>query len=380
MQYRSFGTTGVKISALGFGAMRLPMRHHGTRQHVRVRDALAILRYAFDHGVNYVDSAYGYCAGESEIVVGKALKGRRAQVYLSTKLPTWQLKARKDFRKILDEQLRKLSTDYIDFYHLHGIGAESFNNKILALHVLEEATKAKRAGLIRHLSFSFHDKPEAMKTLIDTGAFASVLCQYNLLDRSNEPMLAYAASKGLGVVIMGPVGGGRLGHPSTVIQKLLPVKHASSPEIALRFVLSNPHVSCALSGMTTLAQVKENIRVASNAAALSVGESERIAAAMDELKKLAELYCTGCGYCLPCPHEVNIPVCFEAMNLYRVYGLLPPAQERYRAIGSAWLKGARADACVNCGACLSKCPQKIDIPRQLKEVHRTLSTASIRTR
>jgi predicted aldo/keto reductase-like oxidoreductase len=366
-----FGRTGLQISPLGFGAMRLPMYRHGRAEHVRVREAVRLMRHAFDCGVNYVDTAYGYCAGESEQVVGKAVRGRRDQLIVATKLPVWKVSKRADFTRYLEEQLRRLALDHVDIYYLHGIGAESLRAKILPLHLIEEATKATRKGMIRFLSFSFHDTPSAMKEIIDTGAFASVLCQYNLLDRGNAEMMAYAKARGMGVVAMGPVGGGRLGHPSGVLRGLLPKQYVSSPELALRFVLSNPHVDCALSGMSTREQVDENVRVAARRAPLSARELARITRVMDKLRRMAQLYCTGCNYCMPCPHEVRIPECFEAMNLYRVYDLLDAAKARYRQIG-VWPKGRRADGCTHCGVCEAKCPQRIAICAQLDEVQRML--------
>ncbi|NLF38391.1 aldo/keto reductase [bacterium] len=374
MHHRPFGATGFAISALGFGAMRLPMARRNGADHVRFQTAIRMLRHAFDLGVNYVDTAYGYCNGESEIAVGRALKGYRDRVRLSTKLPLWQVKKRADFRLLLDEQLRKLDTDHIDFYHLHGVSAARMKDTVLKFHLIEEAEKAKAKGLIRNLSFSFHDKPEAMKPIIDTGVFASVLCQYNLLDRSNEKMIAYAKSKGLGVVVMGPVGGGRLGCPSPVIQRLLGRKAATSAEIALRFVLSNPNVDCALSGMSAPEQVDENVAVASNKNPLTGREHERVNKAMDELKELANLYCTGCAYCMPCPQDVNIPACFEALNYYRVYKLMDVARGKYNGIGKGWIKGKKADACIACGVCEAKCPQNIPIRKQLREVQRVFAS------
>jgi len=371
MTTRPLGKTGLQISTLGFGAMRLPMYRRGAQEHVRVREAVRLMRHAFDGGINHVDTAYGYCASESEMVVGKAVRGVRDQLIVSTKLPVWQVKKRADFMRLLEEQLRRLALEHIDIYYLHGIGAESLRTKVLPLHLLEEADKARRKGLIRFLSFSFHDTPAAMKEIIDTGAFASVLCQYNLLDRANEAMMAYAKAQGLGVIVMGPVGGGRLGHPGAVIRDLLPKQAVSSPELALRFVLSNPHVDCALSGMSALTQVDENVRVAARRTPLSVREQNHIRRVMDKLQRMAQLYCTGCGYCLPCPHEVRIPECFAAMNLHRVYGLLAAAQARYKQIGT-WPKGARADGCTQCGVCESKCPQHIKIRAQLADVQRLL--------
>ncbi len=374
MNTRPLGNTGLQISALGFGAMRLPMYCRGAHEHVRVREAVRLMRHAFACGVNYVDTAYGYCAGESEAVVGKAVRGLRDQLIVSTKLPVWQVKKRADLMRLLEEQLRRLALDHVDIYYLHGIGAECLHNTILKHHLLDEAEKARRKGMIRFLSFSFHDKPAAMREIIDTGAFASVLCQYNLLDRANEAMMAYAKAQGLGVIAMGPVGGGRLGHPGAVIRDLLPKQAVSSPELALRFVFSNPNVDCALSGMSALAQVDENVRVAVRRAPLSAREQSHIRRVMDKLQRMAQLYCTGCGYCMPCPHAVRIPECFAAMNLYRVYSLLAAAQARYTTIGN-WPNGRRADACTQCGICETKCPQQIKIRAQLADVQRTLGGA-----
>ena len=374
IQHRPFGTTGFDISALGFGAMRLPMAQRDGKDHVKFQTAIRMLRHAFDLGVNYVDTAYGYCAGESEIAVGKALKGYRDRVRLSTKLPLWQVKKRADFRRLLDEQLRKLDTGHIDFYHLHGLSANGLKNIVLKFHLIEEAEKAKAKGLIRHLSFSFHDKPAAMKTIIDTGAFSSVLCQYNLLDRSNEEMIAYAQEERAGRGGDGPGGRRASRVPSPVIQRLLGRKAASSADIALRFVLSNPNVDCALSGMSALEQVDENVAVASNKNPLTKREHERVNKSMDELKELANLYCTGCAYCMPCPQDVNIPACFEALNYYRVYKLLDVARGKYNSIGKSWIKGKKADACIECGVCETKCPQKIPIRKQLKEVRRVFAS------
>jgi len=265
--------------------------------------------------------------------------------------------------------------DYIDFYHMWGINWDTYVNKIDVKNgPLQAAFKAREEGLIKHISFSFHDKPENMIKIIDTGNFETVLCQYNLLDRSNEEAIAYAKEKGLGVVVMGPVGGGRLGSPSEVIRNLLPGKVSSSPEVALRFVLSNPGVSCALSGMSTIEMVEENARIASNESPLSEAEVAAIKASMEENRRMAELYCTGCNYCMPCPQEVNIPLNFQLMNYHRVYGLTEHAREQYKKIGTVdWMKGKKAEECVECGLCEEKCPQKLKIREQLKETAKALA-------
>ncbi len=369
MQYREFGKTGKKISALGFGAMRLPKREDGSFDH---DEGVRIIRRAFELGVNYIDTAPYYCEKESEVIVGKAIKGWRDKIMLSTKNPVENDSA-SDFRKRLESSLKNLDTDCIDFYHLWGISWKSFEETI-SKGPLAEAYKLRDEGLIKNLSFSFHDEPENMQKIIDAGDFASVLCQYNLLDRRNEDAISYAHEKGLGVVIMGPVGGGRLGFPSEAISGLLPGKVSSSPEIALRFVLAHPGVSCALSGMSNMKQVEQNAEILSNAAPLSDDELARVAAAMQENKKRAELYCTGCNYCMPCPQGVGIPQIFEMMNYHRVYGLTDYAKGQYANIGkSDWQKYENASACIDCGQCEEKCPQKIAIREQLHETEKVLA-------
>jgi predicted aldo/keto reductase-like oxidoreductase len=373
MQYREFGKTGIKISALGFGSMRLPQKHVDDKNVFDYEESIRIIHRAFELGVNYIDTAPGYCDTESEIIVGQALKGWRDKVYLSTKNPIEDASG-EHFLQRLESSLKKLDTDYIDFYHMWGIDLKTYRNEIAVPDgPLSAAIKAKEQGLIKHLSFSFHDDPENMKTIIDEGIFETVLCQYNLLDRSNEDSIAYAHEKGIGVVIMGPVGGGRLGAPSDVIKSLLPGKMKSSAETALRFVLANPGVTCALSGMSTIEMVEENAEVASNASRLSEEEIAAVNAALEENKRLAELYCTGCNYCMPCPNEINIPLNFRLMNYHKVYNLTEYARQEYQNIGTNdWMKGKKAEECMECGLCEEKCPQKLEIMKQLKETAKAL--------
>lgn len=373
MQYREFGKTGVKISALGFGSMRLPQMRLHDKDVFNVDESIRIIHRAFELGVNYIDTAPGYCDGESEIIVGKALKGWRDKVYLSTKNPIEDASG-EHFTQRLERSLKELDVDYIDFYHMWGINLKTYEESITAPNgPLSAALKAKEQGLIKHLSFSFHDDAANLIKLIDTGVFETVLCQYNLLDRSNEAGIAYAREKGLGVVIMGPVGGGRLGAPSDVIKGLMPGEVKSSAETALRFVLANQGVTCALSGMGTMEMVEENAQIASNASQLTIAEISAVNAALEENKRLAELYCTGCNYCMPCPNDVNIPLNFRIMNYHRVYNLTDYARQEYSNIGTnEWSKGKKADECIECGLCEEKCPQKIEIRKQLKETAKAL--------
>ena len=377
MQYRDFGNTGVKVSILGFGAMRLPQERIKGKLQIKQEESVEVIQKAFELGVNYVDTAYVYNEGESELVVGKALQGWRDKVYLSTKMPTWEVKKTGDYRRFLEEQLKKLNVDYIDFYHFHFLHEDSFKNIVLKYSLLKEAQKAKDEGLIRHISFSFHDKPEVMKRIIDFGIFESVLCQYNLLDRSNEEAMAYAKRKGLGVAVMGPVGGGRLA-VSDILKKAIGPDVKSTPELALRFVFANKNVSVALSGMGNKEMVEENAGTASLSDPLSSKQLEIIEDFIEKRKKKEEIPCNNCGYCLPCPENVAIPDIFQLMNYYILHVKKEYASKQYLNIGEGTLESGekdqrkRADACEECGECEEKCPQKIKIMDKLKETHSVL--------
>ena len=369
MQYRVLGRTGLKVSALGFGTMRFKM----VGNHVDEDYAIEVLHRAMDLGVNYFDSAVGYCHGESEATLGKALKRRRKGKVISTKYPPWgrDLTAG-DYRKILEQSLTRLQLECLDVHNMHGLDWETAQKIFAKGMAMEAARKAKEEGLVKHLGFSFHDDPKRMIDICRAAPdFDVVTCQYNLLDRANEESIAAVREMGVGVVVMGPVAGGRLGFPSERLQGLLPGKAASTPELALRFVLSNPNVSVALSGMNTVEMVEENAATASDKTALTEQEKQQIEAMLAENRRLADLYCTGCEYCLPCPNKVNIPAVFRLMNLHRVWGLTDAAKQRYRRLDDDE-SGLDASACVECGQCEPKCPQKIPIIEQLKESHKAL--------
>jgi uncharacterized protein len=369
MKFREFGKTGAKISALGFGAMRLPMIKSGDTMIIDEEKTLPLLQKAYDLGVNYFDTAYMYCGGYSEAAVGKALKAVRDNVYISTKYPFWRKGDRLDYRKTLEEQLKRLDTDYVDFYHFHGLNGDGYKEFLVEKELLKEAIKAKNEGLIRHISFSFHDKPDALKMLADTGDFETVLCQYNFLDRSNEEAITYARKKGLGTVIMGPVAGGRIAGMNPDFAEKSGIKVRNNTELAMRFVLTNPNVDCALSGMGSMKMLEENVLTADQSdTPLSAQELVSLDQLMAEYKKLADLYCTGCNYCMPCPQNVNIPFIFSQMNHYRIYGIKDIARSEYARIGAGnGIDGVKADQCIECGICETKCPQNIKIMQQLKE-------------
>ena len=376
MQYRPFGNTGVNISTLGFGCMRLPeIQQEDGSWIVDQEKTDAMLMRAYELGVNYFDTALYYCHSNSEIAIGKALKPIRDKVYISTKCPLELVKEPGDFRKTLETSLKKLDTPYVDFYHFWGINQKTFDEKIVPMNLIAEAQKLKEEGLIRHISFSFHDSPEALKHIIDNGeGLESVLLQYNLLDRANEEMIQYAAKKGLGVVVMGPVGGGRLAAPTELAAKL-GTEAVNTYELAFKFVLGNPGVCCALSGMQTIDMVEQNAKVASLENPMSEEEWRRVGESLENLKKFSELYCTGCGYCQPCPKGINIPRIFQAYTYKNVYGLTELAKNTWNGyLNNEKDPGVHPDACVNCGYCERKCPQHLKVRELLKKVAGTLSS------
>ncbi|MCL2006920.1 MAG: aldo/keto reductase [Treponema sp.] len=382
MQYVDFGKTGVKVSRLGLGCMRLPAEEIDGKTIYDEDKGIALIQRAMDLGINYFDTAPYYCDKQSEIILGKALKGgRREKVYVSTKNPI-ENESGDDYEKRLENSLKNLGMTHIDFYHFWGISLNSFNEKVKAKDgPLVRAKKLKEQGVIKHISFSFHDsaaKEKEGQNLVEIlntsdGVMETLLCQYNLMDRGKEDGLALAHKMGLGTVVMGPIGGGRLGAPSKVIQDMLPGKVQSSAELALRFVLANPNVHIALSGMSSIEQLEENVRVTANAAPLSSDEIKQIEAMMKENERLAGLYCTGCNYCMPCPSGLNISALFKIMNYHRVYAITDYARQTYGQIGKLpWMKYENAGACTDCGECEPKCPQNIPIREQLKETHKVL--------
>ncbi|MDP6381510.1 MAG: aldo/keto reductase, partial [Phycisphaerae bacterium] len=264
-------------------------------------------------------------------------------------------------------------TDHIDFLQFHGLTWDAYRGRLTNDNgPLAAALKAKEKGLIKHISYSTHDSPEGIRKLIDTGEFASMLLQYNLLDRVNEEVIAHAAESGMGVVVMGPVGGGRLSTSSSIIPGATDA--SATARLALRFVLSNPNVHVAISGMNSIQMVEENVETASNVEPMSAKEKKDLDALFEKNKELMDLPCTSCRYCLPCPEEVGIPEVFSAYNLEKVYGLTESARNAYAELGKGWHeKHKPAGVCVECGECEPKCPQNIAIRERLKEAHAALA-------
>lgn len=373
MQYTQLGNTGYHVSRLGFGSMRLPMIDIGGAQYVDVERATAVIHRALELGVNYVDTGMMYDHEEGEFVVGSALEQwpRRDEVIVAAKCTKFRTKNPGDLRRCLEHQLWKQRRDTFDIYMFHGIGWDNWHEIDAATGWIDDMARAKEEGLVKHIGFSFHDKPEALIRLVDEGIFDLVTCQYNYLDRANEFAIAYAAEKGLGVVVMGPVGGGRLAVMPKGVREVgeLSATNSNAAALAIRFVLSHPGVHVALSGMGSIEMVEQNA-AGVDKGALTADEVETINAMMARNRELARLYCTGCRYCMPCPNGVKIPQVFEMVNYYRVYGMEAHALAQY-----ALLVADSGDAakCVACGECLIKCPQNIAIIEQLREAAELLS-------
>jgi hypothetical protein len=367
------GKTGLKLSQLGFGGMRLPMVGEGDGRQVDREKAIPMIHRAFEAGVNYIDTAVFYCNADSQRVVGEALQGWRDKVVVSTKNHYYG-EDEKAWWKNLEDSLQLLQVETIDVYNHHGLNWHNFTAHIEP-RMGKWMEKARDQGLIKHICCSFHDSPENLLKIVDSGYPEAITLQYNLLDRSLEEGIARAAETGIGIIAMGPVGGGRLGADTDAIKEAVPGIERV-PELALRFVLANPGVSVALSGMSTMEQVEENVAVASDDRALTDEEQDAIEAQMRKLKEMAELYCTGCEYCLPCPENIAIPQIFSIYNEGRVYGLWEHAKRRYQAVreGRGPFKEKKdASACTECGTCEERCPQDIPIRKQLKEAHEALA-------
>ncbi len=351
--------------------MRLPMIESDGIQIVDRDRALPMIHRAFEAGVNYFDTAVGYCEKDSQKVVGEALDGWRDRIIVSTKNPYFG-DDEKTWRMNLENSLEFLGLDKIDIYHFHGISWKLYCEHIEPL-IWKWMEKAKDEGLVGHICCSFHDTNESLVNIADTGRFESITLQYNMLDRRLEEGMAHAHEKGIGIVVMGPVGGGRLGEPSTVMNGILG-KRSRIPEAALRFVWSNKNVDIAISGMSDMEQVEENIILAGDDITIPESILAEIKDHLVRLRNMADLYCTGCAYCMPCPEGVNIPRIFELYNQARVYDIHETSRSAYSLFGKVpWEPGKTAAACVGCGACELKCPQKIAIRQQLEDAHRVLS-------
>ena len=400
MKYRKMGKKiNWDVSALGFGTMRLPTveseENDEKKKKIDEKQSIDMIRYAIDNDVNYVDTAWMYMDGKSEEVVGKALKdGYRSKVHLVTKLPIGQgfVKKEEDFDRIFKAQLDRLQVDYLDLYLLHGLGRQSFE-QVKALKIMEKMERLKAEGKIKYIGFSFHDSVNAFKDIIDFYDWDACQVQYNYIDvdfQAGIKGVQYAAEKGIAVIVMEPLRGGSLFLDDKNLNEINPeikkiMEESSSkrslPDWALQFVWNHPEVSVVLSGMSNMQQVQENVESAKNSGinSLTEKESETIEKLKTAFAKVIFVVpCTSCQYCMPCPEGVAIPTMFNILNQFNQYGektregfegyykSLPKTQEEYEKRGSK--NNGAANLCVQCGECLEKCPQKIEIPDELEKV------------
>ncbi|UCF85298.1 MAG: aldo/keto reductase [Desulfobacteraceae bacterium] len=381
MQYRKFGKLDWNVSALGFGAMRLPVQGdnsslpHLLNSNVDEQEAIKMIRYAVDKGVNYLDTAYPYHAGKSEVVVGKALEdGYREKIKLATKMPTWEINKYEDFDRFLNDQLDRLQTDHLDFYLLHGLNKSRWP-VLQDLGVLKWAEEKIASGQLLYLGFSFHDDLDTFKEIVDAyDNWALGQIQYNFMDteyQAGTEGLRYASQRGLAVVIMEPLRGGQLTKepPDSVkeIWERAPVKR-SPADWALQWNWNQPEVSVVLSGMSSMQHVIENIASAerSEIGSLSDDELAILVQVSEEYRKLCPIPCTRCGYCIPCPNGVDIPNVFTQYNDAMMYD--DPRTSRFR-YGMTMAEENRADNCIECLECEEKCPQEIAITEWVKKCH-----------
>lgn len=363
MKYRTLA--GEKMSVLGFGCMRFPLTEAGNAASIDEEKSIAMLHRAIDAGVNYFDSAYVYHDQKSESFIAKALAGGlRDKVNIATKCPTWELKREEDFDRILDEQLSRLNTDRIDFYLMHALDKERIEI-VKKFNILDKLNKAKADGKIRHIGFSFHDDLETFKSIIDINpAWEFCQIQLNYINTDYQAGLAgleYAHSKGIDVIIMEPLLGGKLANPSPQVAKTLSPEK-SPVEWAMDFLWNRKEVSLLLSGMSALEQVEANIGYADKAEVGMLTDAE-----LEMLRKTKEVYdtmalvpCTKCAYCMPCPFGLDIPKTFEAYNQTAVNR--GEASELYKTIET------KADKCKKCRKCEHVCPQSIKISELMAKI------------
>lgn len=368
METRRYRDTDLQVSLLGMGCMRLP-KLDPEKEDIDYEKAQEIIDYAYAHGVNYFDTAYGYHGGKSELFVGQALeKYPRESFLLASKMPIWCVKEKGDVERIFEEQLQKCRTDYFDFYLFHAQNAANFA-KCQEFGVYEFLSKMKAEGKIRRLGFSFHDTPEVLRHICDTYSWDFAQIQLNYLDwemQDAKGQYELLTERGIPVIIMEPVRGGTLASPceaaDTLFREARPDKSVAS--WAIRFAASLPNVLTVLSGMSNMEQVQDNVETMTGFEPLTEKDRTVIAAALDAYKKKDTVPCTGCRYCMDCPFGVDIPGVFKVYNHYAV----EKDKELFLKEMEQFSPASGPEHCVACGNCMKHCPQSIQIPEHMKEI------------
>ncbi len=373
MLYRTLPKTGQKISALGYGCMRLPMIGEGENREVDYEKAEELVRKAYESGVTYFDGAYVYLNQKCEAFMAKALEPVRDKVTIATKLPLDFVKTTEDFDNLFNTMIERLDGGYIDFFLLHGFQTYAAFDRLKKLGLFEFLEKIKKSGKVKNVGFSSHANEKEFEEIVDAYDWDFTQIQYNYLDtefQAGTKGLEYAAKKGLGVIIMEPIRGGLLANIQDEEKLSLLGRESTPAEWALRFVLDRPEVTCVLSGMRTMEDIEKNIETASK-----YGEGNLTKTDKENLAKVAGIFrakvpvrCTGCGYCMPCPFGVDIPQCFEAYIETTVSSLERGKGNYFQRTAKNSANPHDASLCKKCGVCEKKCPQKIEIRAKLEEV------------
>ena len=374
MQYRTIKKNGDEISSLGFGAMRLPSKN-GKIDRLKARE---IIFHAIENGVNFIDTAYLY--GDSETFLGEILTPEiRSKVKICTKLPSINVRKYEDMENLLNEQLKRLKIDCIDYYLIHAVDLKTVN-RLLKRDLIKFINKAKADGKIKNIGFSYHGPKEEFEIIVDGYDWDVVMVQYNYFDENVQASMEgieYAASKGLGILVMEPLKGGILAgkmpkDAEEIFKKANPDK--SNAQWAMQWVLNNRNITCVLSGMNSIEQLEENLAIADMTTPLSMSfeEMETVELVKRVMRNSLKINCSTCGYCMPCPQGVNIPECIKIYNekyLFDHKGLFNQSfVDYYQYVGGIMGNSGNAGKCNSCGKCLRKCPQKLDIISELKTV------------
>lgn len=370
MQYRTDPKSGNRLSVLGYGCMRFT-RRGGIIDQAKAEKEMA---YAIEQGINYFDTAYIYPGNET--AVGKFLaKGYRDKVYLATKLPHYLVKTIADAEKMFREELRRLQTDHIDYYLMHMLTDMGGWERMCALGIREWIAEKKASGQIRQIGFSYHGGTQGFLQILKAYDWEFCQIQFNYMDEHSQAGLTglrAAAEMGIPVIIMEPLRGGRLagGLPKPAAEIFQESGYDRSPaEWGLRWIFDHPEVSVVLSGMNAMEQIRENVRIAEEAQPGCMSEEEQavIGRVREKLAEVTKVPCTGCGYCMPCPAGVDIPVCFRCYNVRFSDGWFNGMRE-YFMCTTLRSKQTNASKCVGCGRCEQHCPQGIPIRKELKNV------------
>lgn len=367
MLYRTLGKTGIAISAVSFGSMRWPSEEECER----------IVARGVAHGLNYVDTSTGYCGGRSEVWTGRAAARWRARIFVSNKTRYGAAPRADDVRRAIDQSLQAMGLDYLDFYQLWGLETmEVLRAALQKGGFVDGVRQAQRDGVVRHgLGFTFHGTPEIFRAAVDTGEFVSATVSYNLLNRREAENVAYAASRGLGVIVMNPLAGGVLALAGLSALSFLRSARSGQEWGALRFLAAHPGITTSIVGYRAAAEVDQAAAAMKGAGRLGDAYRTRLVRQMENVRLLEGTFCTGCGYCKECPSGVNVPKYMQTMRDFEVYGVA-----RERLAEWIWSKYAHSDpvrqlaACTACGRCESKCPQHLEIVAAIRRGREALAT------